>query len=156
MLGSPASSAPPSTVALTAEKDLPRGLIRPGLCTIVRYSIPNSDSPEPSCSRPWTPSSPPDTPHSTSSFLSAMDNDCMASVEQAIIGIQEQQVEIYQKLEQILNALTQCSDPPVPKIPASPSPAPSKSCTAHPSVPTEFDGDCSKGMAFLNSCQTYI
>ena len=27
---------------------------------------------------------------------------------------------------------------------------------ACPSVPTEFDGDRSKGMAFLNSCQTYI
>ena len=43
-----------------------------------------------------------------------MDNDHIASMEQAIVGMQEQQVELYQKLEQFLNASTQCSDPPVP------------------------------------------
>ena len=27
---------------------------------------------------------------------------------------------------------------------------------ARPATPPDFDGDCSRGMAFLNSCQTYI
>ena len=133
-----------SAVALTAEKDLPRGLIHPGLCTIVRYSVPNSDSPEPPCSRPWTPSSLPDTPCSTSSFLSTMDNDHIASMEQAIAGMQEQQAELYQKLEQFLNASTQHSDPPIPTTPTSPPAIPPKSRKARPLVPMEFDGDCSK------------
>ena len=85
-----------------------------------------------------------------------MDNDRIASVEQAIVGMQEQQAELYQKLEQFLKASTQRSDPPIPTTPVSPPPIPPKSRKAHPSVPTEFDGDCSKGIAFLNSCQTYI
>ena len=85
-----------------------------------------------------------------------MDNDQIASVEQAIVGMQEQQAELYQKLEQFLKASTQCSDPPILTTPASPPPIPPKSRKAHPSVPTEFDRDCSKGIVFLNSCQTYI
>ena len=70
--------------------------------------------------------------------------------------MQEQQAELYQKLEQFLKASMQCSDPPIPTNPASPSPVPPKSRKVRPSVPTEFDGDHSKGIAFLNSCQTYI
>ena len=85
-----------------------------------------------------------------------MDNDRIASVEQAIAGMQEQQAELYQKLEQFLKASTQRSDPPIPTTPASPPAMPPKSHKARPSVPTEFDGDRSKGIAFLNSCQTYI
>ena len=85
-----------------------------------------------------------------------MDNDRIASVEQAIVGMQEQQAELYQKLEQFLKASTQRSDPPIPTTPASPPPIPPKSHKAHPSMPTEFDGDRSKGIAYLNSCQTYI
>ena len=155
-LGSPASLALLSAVVLTAEKDLPRGLICPGFRTIVRYSVPDSDSPEPLCSWPWTPSSPPDTPHSISSFLSAMDNDRMVSVEQAIVGIQEQQAELNQRFEQLLKAITPCPDLPAPKTDAPLSPVLSKSCTACPLALAEFDGECSKGMAFLSSCQTYI
>ena len=85
-----------------------------------------------------------------------MDNDQIASMEQAIIGMQEQQAELYQKLEQFLKASTQRSDPPIPTTPASPPPVLPKSRKAHPSVPMEFDGDRYKGIAFLNSCQTYI
>ena len=29
-------------------------------------------------------------------------------------------------------------------------------CTIQPAAPLEFDGDCNKGLAFLNLCQTYI
>ena len=85
-----------------------------------------------------------------------MDNDQIASVEQAIVGMQEQQAELYQKLEQFLKASTQHSDPPIPTTPTSPPPVPPESRKARPLVPTEFDGDHSKGIAFLNSCQTYI
>ena len=85
-----------------------------------------------------------------------MDNERIASMEQAIAGMQEQQVELYQKLEQFLKASTQRSDPPTPTTPASPPPVPPKFHKVRPLVPTEFDGDRSKGIAFLNSCQTYI
>ena len=77
-------------------------------------------------------------------------------MEQAIAGMQEQQAELYRKLEQFLNASTQRSDPPVLTTPTSPPAIPPKSRKAHHSVPTEFDGDRFKGIAFLNSCQTYI
>ena len=77
-------------------------------------------------------------------------------MEQAITGMQEQQVELYQKLEQFLKASTQRSDLPIPTTPASPSPVPPKSRKVRLSVPMEFDGDRSKGIASLNSCQTYI
>ena len=77
-------------------------------------------------------------------------------MEQAIIGIQEQQVELNQKSEQILKAMTQHPNLPAPKTDAPLSLIPSKSCTACPLVPAEFDREHSKGMAFLNSCQTYI
>ena len=85
-----------------------------------------------------------------------MDNNRIASMEQTITGMQEQQAELYQKLEQFLKASTQRSDPPIPTTPASPSPVSPKSHKVRRSVPTEFDGDRSKGIAFLNSCQTYI
>ena len=70
--------------------------------------------------------------------------------------MQEQQAELYQKLEQFLKASTQRSDPPILTTPPSPPAIPPKSRKARPLVPTEFDGDRSKGIAFLNSCQTYI
>ena len=35
---------------------------------------------------------------------------------------------------------------------ARPEPSLARAC---PATPPEFDGDCSRGMAFLNSCQTY-
>ena len=60
-----------------------------------------------------------------------MDNDHIASVEQAIAGMQEQQVELYQKLEQFLNTSTQRSDPPVLTTPTSLPAIPPKSCKAH-------------------------
>ena len=85
-----------------------------------------------------------------------MDNDRIASLEQTIAGMQERQVELYQKLEQFLKASAQCSDPPIPTTPTLPSLVPPRSHKARPSVPTDFDGDHSKGIAFLNSCQTYI
>ena len=85
-----------------------------------------------------------------------MDNDQIASLEQTIAGMQEQQAELYQKLEQFLKASTQRSDPPILTTTTLPSLVPPRSHKARPSVPTDFDGDCSKGIAFLNSCQTYI
>ena len=42
-------------------------------------------------------------------------------------------------------------------VPTHPDgPALSKTRTVRPATPPEFDGDHSKGQAFLNSCQTYI
>jgi len=41
--------------------------------------------------------------------------------------------------------------PPIPTPTAS-----QKKTSLRPSVPPDFDGDCSKGKAFLTSCRTYI
>ena len=46
----------------------------------------------------------------------------MASVEQAIIGIQEQQAELNRRFEQLLKAMTQHPDQPAPKTDAPLSP----------------------------------
>jgi hypothetical protein len=43
--------------------------------------------------------------------------------------------------------------------PPTPIPTPAtgqKKTLLKPSAPSEFDGDCAKGKAFLTSCQTYI
>ena len=53
---------------------------------------------------------------------------------------------------------------PISHIPQSKNPIQSTQITpvtlkAHGlklALPSEFDGDCNKGMAFLNSCQVYI
>jgi hypothetical protein len=86
-LGSPASFQPHRSdigqiaVALTAEKDLSRGLIQAEPCTIVWFSAPSLGSADSVHSQPWTPSS-----DLTSSYLSAMDTDCVAILEQALTG----------------------------------------------------------------------
>ena len=53
----------------------PRGPSLPRIRTIVRFSAPALGSDRSTHSRSETPSSPPDTPHSSASYLSAMDSD---------------------------------------------------------------------------------
>ena len=68
------------------------------------------------------------------------------------------QAEIDKQIDQLLTAiacLSQLTQPPVPANTPKPHSV-SPSVRARPATPLEFDGDCKKGMGFLNSCQTYI
>ena len=68
------------------------------------------------------------------------------------------QVESDNQFDQILTAmarLSQLTQPleltNIPKV--CPEPPPLRAC---PTTPPDFNGDCSRGMVFLNLCQTYI
>ena len=82
----------------------------------------------------------------------------MSTMEQAMADMRAHQAESDIQFEQILTAisrLSQLTQPlestNIPKVhPESP---PLRAC---PATPPDFDGDRSRGMAFLNSCQTYI
>ena len=85
-----------------------------------------------------------------------MEEEQMSTMEQAMADMRARQVESDIRFEQILTAiarLSQLTQPlkstNIPKI--RPEPPLSR---ARPTTPLEFDGDRSRGMAFLNSCQT--
>ena len=82
----------------------------------------------------------------------------MSAMEQAMTDMQACQVESDNKFDQILTTiarLSQLTQPlkltNIPKV--RPEPPPSR---ARPTTPPDFNGDRSRGMVFLNSCQTYI
>ena len=82
----------------------------------------------------------------------------VSALEEIVIGMQAREAEMHDKLQQILNALSP-SAPTSPIIPSSATPVPDvqpKVRTVRPASPPEFDGDRTKGVAFLNSCQTYL
>ena len=81
-----------------------------------------------------------------------MDSDRLSSLEQGIAELQAAQNVTRLQFEQFLATLSAI---PLPKT-EPPEATPSKTRATRPSVPPEFDGDRSKGVAFLNSCQTYI
>ena len=82
----------------------------------------------------------------------------VSALEEIVINMQAREAEMHDKLQQILNALSQ-STPISPITSPSATPVPDvrpKVQTVRPASPPEFDGDRTKGVAFLNSCQTYI
>ena len=104
----------------------------------------------------------------TSSFekdpLPSMENKRITSLEHALSKMQVRDVITQQKLDSLLshlaNLTSQQSDnhiPVQPEIPNLPTPPnTSKGQGPPPALPSKFDGECSKGMEFLYSCQTYI
>ena len=87
-----------------------------------------------------------------------MEEERMSTMEQAMADMQARQAESDIQFEQTLTTiahLSQLTQPfastNIPKV--RPEPPPSRAC---PATPLDFDGDHSRGMAFLNSCQTYI
>ena len=101
-------------------------------------------------------------PDSAESFLSAMDDDRVVRMEQAVDQLRS---ETQSTLDQILitiarlsQSLLETNPPPTSsQQPASPPPADHHhTCTARPAVPPDFDGDRTKGKAFLNTCLTYF
>jgi hypothetical protein len=91
-----------------------------------------------------------------------MSNDRMSALEQAFSDSQarelhtQKQIDLmFQQLQQLI--MQQSTTPPKTKSPISDSVSPSPTRRAPPpALPNEFDGDRSKGPAFLRSCQTYV
>jgi hypothetical protein len=89
-----------------------------------------------------------------------MDDDRVSTLEQQFAKMEAQEVDIQQKLELLLShALQKPIQPPsVSPIFVDATPQTDIRRTtrvARPANPPKFDGDRSKGLAFLNACQTY-
>ena len=87
-----------------------------------------------------------------------MEEERMSTMEQAMADMRARQAEIDIQFEQILTAVARLSlltqpleSTNIPKV--CPEPPPSRAC---PMTPPDFNRDRNRGMAFLNSCQTYI
>ena len=84
-----------------------------------------------------------------------MEDDRVSSLKGAVTAMEH-------KLNQILDTISRLPTvtvtPPsvIPDMLSNPEPKPRKACQPKPATPPEFDGDCKKGLTFLNSCQTYI
>jgi hypothetical protein len=83
-----------------------------------------------------------------------MDTDRMSAMEQTLADLQARTEAQFQ---QILATMQRQQPQPIPDLPKPTDRiTPSKNRTVRPATPLDFDGDRSKGMAFLNSCQTYL
>jgi hypothetical protein len=93
-----------------------------------------------------------------------MEDRRIVNLEEMVAKLQAQGADIQTTLKLLMASITQLlanhttSDAPAlvqreAKTSATDRP---KSCTVRPAVPPDFDGDRTKGTAFLNSCQTYI
>src|SRR6202789_2924516 len=97
-----------------------------------------------------------------------MSNDGVSTLEQAFSNSQARELHtqkqidvIFQQLQQLITQQQRSTTPPATspktKNPISDSISSTPICRAPPlALPNEFDGDRSKGPAFLRSCQTYI
>ena len=81
-----------------------------------------------------------------------MEPDRMSFLESRISEMQASQEVTRLQLEQLIAAKNQSLSSEKP----TDGKIPQKTRTARPATPPDFDGDRSKGLAFLNSCQTYI
>src|SRR5271155_1424663 len=155
-----------SAVALTSEKDLLRGLILSRLKSTIGVfhspSTPSSDC-APSMYFPAQDSSSIIVGNhllETTSSLN-MDSECITALEQAFTEMQAHDEAFQQKLDILVNHITSPKTLETPPIPVVHTPTPETCHTPstralRPALPSEFDGDRSKGVAFLYSCQTYI
>lgn len=90
-----------------------------------------------------------------------MDDDRVSTLEETVAKLQARDIETQNKLDLLIASMAQLTpttknapETPTPVLP--PSADPPRTRTARPAAPPDFDGDRTKGMAFLNSCQTYI
>jgi len=75
------------------------------------------------------------------------------TLEQALAELQVKDANTQHKLDILISHIPQSKNP----IPSTqPTPVTSKAHDLKLALPSEFNGDCTKGMAFLNSCQVYI
>ena len=78
------------------------------------------------------------------------------TMEQRVTKMEAREVDRDQKLTAIYTFITQQNSNPIPATPVPHTELPKASRKARPASPPEFNGDRSEGLAFLNSCQTYI
>jgi hypothetical protein len=87
-----------------------------------------------------------------------MQNEQIASLEQALSKLQAQDVTTQQKLDTLINHITSLkpAEPIITPNPCLFSPKAMSSVCRPSAVSSEFNRDCSNRMTFLCSCQTYI
>jgi len=82
-----------------------------------------------------------------------MESEQLTTLEQALAELQAKDANTQHKLDILISHIPQ-SENPIPST--QPTPVTPKAHGLKPALLLEFDGDCTKGMAFLNSCQVYI
>ena len=97
---------------------------------------------------------------------SIMSSEHVSTLEQALSNSEARYLKTQKQIQSLADGLQQIQQPLLQQQPiALPNPSPKNSdntlqnliCQAPPlALPNKFDGDCSKGQAFLCSCQTYI
>jgi hypothetical protein len=94
---------------------------------------------------------------------SNMSDDRVSVLERAFSEMQAREAKTQEKLDTLISLMMhqqqqQARSTTPPLQPPTPVLAPTRSHVQppRPAVPSDFDGDRSKGQAFLNSCQTYI
>src|SRR5271156_5519257 len=92
-----------------------------------------------------------------------MENEQIMALEHALSELQVRDETTQQKLDSLIDhinkVLTHQPNQPIPQPTITPMPIiPSipREGSVRPALPSEFDGDRSRGMDFLYSCQTYI
>jgi len=95
----------------------------------------------------------PETVISDKDLLHSMEGEWLATLEQALAEIQAKDANTQHKLDILISHIPQSKNliPSTQITPITP-----KAYSLKPALLSEFDGDRTKGMAFLNSCQVYI
>jgi len=93
-----------------------------------------------------------------SSYPPSMESDRVSVLEREVARLQAREAETDSRFAQILETMTRLSQPILKsETPAEVTPTLTpKSRTVRPATPPDFNGDRAKGLAFLNSCQTYL
>jgi len=82
-----------------------------------------------------------------------MEGERLANLEQALAELQAKDANTQHKLDILISHIPQ-SENPIPSTQITPIALKAHSLIL--ALPSEFDGDRTKGMVFLNSCQVYI
>ena len=125
---------------------------------------PDLDSTDSVLARSSAPSPLLERPDSAKSFLSAMDDDRVVRMEQAVDQLRSETQstldhwQILITIARLSQSLLETNPPPTSsQQPASPPPADHhRPRTACPAILPDFNGDRTKGKAFLNACLTYF
>ena len=95
----------------------------------------------------------PETVFSDKDPLHSMEGKQLASLEQSLAELQAKDENTQHKLDILISHIPQYKN----MIPSTQlTPVTLKAHSLKPALPSEFNGDRTKGMAFLNSCQVYI
>jgi len=95
----------------------------------------------------------PKTVFSDKDPLHSMESKRLVTLEQALAELQVKDANTQHKLDILISHIPQSEN----LIPSTqPTRVTLKAHSLKPALPSEFDGDLTKGMVFLNSCQVYI